>query len=71
MALFGCVVLLESVWTSSRKYVAVEVGFEVSYMLKSSQCEHSLLLPIDQDIELSVPLAPYLLACHNYNGLNV
>ena len=55
--------LLEEV----RKYVTVEVGFEVLYAQAMPSVEHSLLLwPVVQDSELSAPpQTPYLSACHH------
>jgi hypothetical protein len=42
------------------------VGFEISYVQASPSVAHSLLLPSDQDVELSAPSpAPYLSACHH------
>jgi hypothetical protein len=53
------------------------VGFEVSYMLKSGQCDTVFSsLPVDQDIELSALPVPCLPGCchashHDDNGLNL
>jgi hypothetical protein len=53
------------VWHCWRKCVTVGVGFEVSYAQAMTTVTHSLLLlPADQDVELSAPsLAPCLPVC--------
>lgn len=52
MALVGGMALLEYIWPCWRKYVMVEVCFEVSYAQATSSETMHLLLPPDQDVEL-------------------
>jgi hypothetical protein len=55
----------------------VGAGFEVSYAQAMPSVAHSLLLPADQDVEISAPSpAPCLPPCchashHDDNGLNL
>ena len=62
--LLGGVALLKWVFSYWRKGVAVEAGFEVSYVQATPRVGYNLLLPADQDAELSTPSpAPCLPAC--------
>jgi hypothetical protein len=70
VTLLGGVALLEEVCHRG-------VGFEVSNTQAIPSMTHSLLLlPVEQDVELLAPSAPYLTApchasCHDDNGLNL
>ena len=65
-------------WLCWRKCIILGVGFEVSYAQAPGRVAHSLLLlPVDQNVELSAPsLVPCLPGCchashHDDNGLNL
>ena len=46
----------QEVWPHWRKYVPAGVGFEVLYAQTTPKVPYSLLLvPLDQDVELSAP----------------
>ena len=52
------------VWPSWRLGIMVEGGFEVSYAQAKPSVAHTLLLlPEDQDVELSAPFPAYLPTC--------
>ena len=57
--------------------MSLEAGFQVIYAQAMPTAVHSLLLlPVDQDVELSAPPAPCLpahchVSCHGDNGLSL
>lgn len=77
MALLGGVSLLEYVSPSWRKCIIMEVSFNILYaQAMPSVAQNLLLVPADEDVELSCPFpapclpAHYHVSCHVDDGLN-
>lgn len=72
MHVFECLAHRE--WHSWRKSFTVGIDFDIAYGQDLPSVAHNLLLlPLHQDVEISVPsLAPYLPEfLHHGNGLNL